>query len=171
MNNYEILGLYRGASKEDIKKAYRKLVMHHHPDKGGSQIVFLKIKQAYDELIEGKTGEQAYRYTPPQEKRSGSISIIDGILTKEGDFLFTFRFTDVWKIIAGGEIEGIYWGDWEKGKVSRSIQITKEQLKKCNYIITLNFIDHYGNSLEKTWKIKKPPTVKDKIINFFKGKK
>ena len=33
MNYYEILGVSREAPDEDIKKAYRKLVFEHHPDR------------------------------------------------------------------------------------------------------------------------------------------
>jgi DnaJ like chaperone protein len=30
---YEVLGLERGADQKDIKKAYRRLMSQHHPDK------------------------------------------------------------------------------------------------------------------------------------------
>jgi molecular chaperone DnaJ len=49
-NYYEILGLSKEASPEDIKKAYRKLAMEHHPDKGGDDNKFKEIAEAYEVL-------------------------------------------------------------------------------------------------------------------------
>lgn len=50
MSYYETLGVSQGASQDEIKKAYRKLVMVHHPDKGGDPEKFKKIGQAYEVL-------------------------------------------------------------------------------------------------------------------------
>jgi DnaJ-class molecular chaperone len=50
MDPYSILGLDRTASPEDIKKAYRKLAVKHHPDKGGDQEKFKEISAAYEIL-------------------------------------------------------------------------------------------------------------------------
>lgn len=49
---YAILGLKRGASEDEVKKAYRKLAMKHHPDKGGDEAKFKEIKEAYERLSE-----------------------------------------------------------------------------------------------------------------------
>lgn len=51
INNYEILGLKNGASKEDVKKSYRKLCKKHHPDLGGNAEEFRKINEAYKKLL------------------------------------------------------------------------------------------------------------------------
>lgn len=48
---YDILGVSRKATWDEIKSAYRKLVMKHHPDKGGQPATFRKIQGAY-ELLE-----------------------------------------------------------------------------------------------------------------------
>ena len=44
---FEILNVEVGASKEKIKKAYRKLAHQHHPDKGGDEAKMKMINEAY----------------------------------------------------------------------------------------------------------------------------
>ena len=50
MDHYQILGVSKDASQQDIKKAYRKLAMKHHPDKGGDEQKFKQIQAAYSVL-------------------------------------------------------------------------------------------------------------------------
>jgi len=51
---YEVLGISKGASADEIKKAYRKLAVKHHPDKNpdnkGSEEKFKEIGEAYEAL-------------------------------------------------------------------------------------------------------------------------
>ena len=48
---YKTLGVARGASADEIKKAYRKLAHMHHPDKsGGDEAKFKEINEAYQVL-------------------------------------------------------------------------------------------------------------------------
>ena len=51
---YKVLGVDISASKEEIKKAYRKLAIEHHPDKGGSEDRFKEISEAYNILSDVK---------------------------------------------------------------------------------------------------------------------
>ncbi len=53
-NNYEILEIQDGASRQEIREAFRKLALEHHSDRGGEEVQFMKIKQAYDDLKLGK---------------------------------------------------------------------------------------------------------------------
>ncbi|MEY2869832.1 MAG: hypothetical protein RIR01_2334 [Bacteroidota bacterium] len=46
-NLYEILAVAKDATAEQIKKAYRKLAMKHHPDKGGDDKTFQELSKAY----------------------------------------------------------------------------------------------------------------------------
>ena len=53
-NLYKILGLPDFAPMEEIKKAYRRLVMKYHPDRGGDLEAMKKINAAYQILSEKK---------------------------------------------------------------------------------------------------------------------
>lgn len=53
-NYYDILGVDKKASKEEVKKAFRKLAQKHHPDKGGDEAKFKEITEAYSVLADDK---------------------------------------------------------------------------------------------------------------------
>lgn len=49
-NYYKVLGLDESATESEIKKAYKKLAIKYHPDKGGDPEKFNKIAEAYQVL-------------------------------------------------------------------------------------------------------------------------
>lgn len=50
---YSLLGISRGASEAEIKKAYKEQAMKHHPDRGGDESTFKEISRAYEVLSDG----------------------------------------------------------------------------------------------------------------------
>lgn len=47
---YDILGVSKGASADEIKKAFRRAAVQHHPDRGGDEAKFKELNEAYEVL-------------------------------------------------------------------------------------------------------------------------
>ena len=64
---YRALGLVRGASLDEVKRAYRRLAKANHPDAAGAGALsrFLAIQAAYEQLVGGSKGPDARARRPP----------------------------------------------------------------------------------------------------------
>jgi molecular chaperone DnaJ len=56
---YEVLGVGKDASADEIKKAFRKAAIEHHPDRGGDESKFKEVNEAY-EVLKDPAKKQRY---------------------------------------------------------------------------------------------------------------
>jgi molecular chaperone DnaJ len=96
---YEVLSVQKGASKDDIKKAYRKLAIQYHPDKNpGNKEAEEKFKEA----------TQAYEILSDDQKKQAydqfGFAGVEGMGGGPQDYSQTFRgFEDIF-----GDFSGIF---------------------------------------------------------------
>ena len=95
---YELLGLQRNASPDDIKKAYRKLAMQHHPDRNqGDQEAeqkFKTISEAYEILKDDQKRAAYDRFGHAAFENGGGRN-------GTGDFGFAAGFADIFDEMFG----------------------------------------------------------------------
>jgi molecular chaperone DnaJ len=100
---YELLGVHRGASADELKKAYRKLAMQHHPDRnhGNAEAEkrFKEINEAYDVLRDDQRREAYNRFGHAAFEQGGAGGM--------GGFDFGAGFSDIFdemfgEILGGG---------------------------------------------------------------------
>ncbi len=101
---YEVLGVQKGASKDEIKDAYRKLAMQFHPDRNkdtGAEEKFKEISEAYAVLSDDQKRQQYNNLGHSGfDQRYSSEDIFRG-----ADFDSVFRdmgFGDIFRSIFGG---------------------------------------------------------------------
>ena len=77
---YEVLGIARGASEDDLKKAYRRLAKQYHPDTNkeqGSEARFIEINEAYETLSDPQKRSLYDRYGHAGLNGAGSAGFGD----------------------------------------------------------------------------------------------
>ena len=100
---YEILGVAKNASDDDIKKAYRKLAMKHHPDRNqgeaskAAEVKFKEAKEAY-EMLSDPQKRAAY----DQHGHAGVDPNMRGGPGAEGFGGFAEAFGDIFGDVFGG---------------------------------------------------------------------
>jgi curved DNA-binding protein len=83
---YDVLGVPRGASNEDIRRAYRKLARQYHPDvnkEAGAEDRFKEISEAYEVLRDPEKRER-YDRLGPNWKAGQDVSGASGFEGSEG---------------------------------------------------------------------------------------
>lgn len=83
---YEILGVSKTASQDEIKRAYRKLALEHHPDRGGNHGKFTEINEAYQVLSDPQKRGQYDQFGSAgfSGGQAGGFSGFEGF--RSGDF-------------------------------------------------------------------------------------
>ena len=104
---YDVLGVERGATEADIKKAFRKKAMEHHPDRNRhdpkSEARFKELNEAYDVLKDGQK-KAAYDRFGHAAFENGHGASAGGFRPGHGDF--TSAFSDVFDDLFGDFMGG-----------------------------------------------------------------
>lgn len=120
MDYYSTLGLNRNATEDDIKKAYRKMAMKHHPDRGGNETTFKQISEAYEILSDPQKKQMVDMGVDPKAQHMGG-----GARPGQNPFEFHFNsgnFEDVFSNFGFGGPFG--FGGRQQPQRNKTINIT-----------------------------------------------
>ena len=126
---YEILGVPKNASEDEIKKAYRKLAMKYHPDRNqgdagaAAEARFKEAKEAYEMLSDGQK-----RAAYDQYGHAGVDPNMRGGMGPEGFGGFAEAFGDIFgDVFGGGRRAGGGRQVFRGGDLSYAMEITLEE--------------------------------------------
>lgn len=172
---YEVLGLKKGASADEIKKAFRKAAVKYHPDKeGGDEAKFKEVSEAYEVL---KDSEKRQRYDQFGHAGVGGGAAAGGMGGNPfegfggfggqgGGFDFNFGggdFGDIFSQFFGGAGQNAQQGPVRGRDVETSMTLSfKDAVFGTEKIIKLDMDDEcehcHGSGAEPGYGLKTCPT-------------
>ncbi len=105
---YDVLGVQKNASDQEIKKAFRKLAQKYHPDAGGDEAKFKEISEAYETLSD------------PKKRKEYDQMLMFGGIPGAGGGGYAYSggagpggWSDIFSSIFNGD--GAFGSDWASG--------------------------------------------------------
>ena len=134
---YEVLGVNKSASKEEIKKAYRKLALKYHPDKNKGD------KSAEEKF---KEGSEAYHVLSDDKRKSNYDQFGHAAFQGGGgqggfgNFDFSSSFSDIFEDVFGG------FDEFGFGSSGRSRRRSSSRGNDLRYDISINLNDAFAGT-------------------------
>jgi molecular chaperone DnaJ len=128
---YEVLGVARDASEEDLKKAYRKLAMQYHPDRNqgdkAAEAKFKELNEAYDVLKDAEKRAAYDRFGHAAFEQGGGGPGGPGGFAG-GQNPFGGAFEDIFEEMFGGLRGGRGRGPVGRGAdIRQQVEVTLEE--------------------------------------------
>src|SRR3989338_5589790 len=159
---YEVLGVSRSASEQEIKKAYRSKAHRLHPDKGGDKAAFQEINEAY-QVLSDKNKKAQYDQFGSVGRGAGGF----GGASQQGGGFGGFDGFNV--NFGGGQSQGGFGSIFEDlfesafSQVQVQLQISIPQAVLGD---TVRFKTNFGDEVE----LRIPPATQEGQSYRFRGK-
>ncbi|MCR5846375.1 MAG: DnaJ domain-containing protein [bacterium] len=154
-NYYDILGVSKDATSDEIKKAYRKLARKYHPDTGGDEEKFKEVNMAYEVLSDPKKREQYDTFGQYSSNPGGA----PGGWSYTGTGQMPKEWEDILKNFGGGGFGG-FGGGWSDffggaGAGAQGYQARPVKGRDLQTTLEVSFEEAFSGTQKKV-KIKNP---------------
>lgn len=141
---YDVLGLKRGASEDEIKRAFRKKAHELHPDKGGDEKAFKEVNEAYQVLGDPKKKSTYDQFGHAAFQGAQGASGFGGFggFNQQGFEHVNINFEDLGDI---GDVLGSMFGFGAKGGSARRSKSGRDVETTAN----IDFMDAYRGTVKE----------------------
>ena len=159
-DDYEILGIDKGCSLNELKKAYKKRALQYHPDRGGNKAIFSLIKKSYNKLLSEFEHENQFENKINQEVRKTSYdgNIVSGFQNRhvDKDNFNINKFNKIFNEYRIDDETDEGYGDLMNNKLE-NIELDKTINRSSNFSV---------NSFNQNFNQQKQKATTNKIIEY-----